>query len=96
VVGAGKFSGNLIVDTNTLFVDSANNVVAIGTASPNLASKLQIDSTTQGFLPPRMSDGQRDAIATPPAGLMIYNTTTNKLNFYNGTAWQAVTSTTPT
>lgn len=92
VVGAGTFSGNLIVDTNTLFVDSANNVVAIGTATPNVASKLQIDSTTQGFLPPRMTTGQRDAITTPPAGLMIYNTTTNKLNFANGTAWEAVTS----
>lgn len=92
VVGAGTFSGNLIVDTNTLFVDSANNVVAIGTATPNVASKLQIDSTTQGFLPPRMTTTQRNAVATPPAGLMIYNTTTNKLNFYNGTAWEAVTS----
>ena len=92
VVGAGTFSGNLIVDTNTLFVDSANNVVAIGTTTPNVASKLQIDSTTQGFLPPRMTTEQRDAIATPPAGLMIYNTTTNKLNFANGTAWEAVTS----
>ena len=92
VVGAGTFSGNLIVDTNTLFVDSANNVVAIGTATPDVASKLQIDSTTQGFLPPRMTTTQRNAVVTPPAGLMIYNTTTNKLNFYNGTAWEAVTS----
>lgn len=93
VVGAGTFSGNLIVDTNTLFVDSANNVVAIGTATPDVDAKLQIDSTTQGFLPPRMTTTQRNAIAAPvPAGLMIYNTTTNKLNFANGTGWEAVTS----
>jgi hypothetical protein len=31
----GTFSGNLIVDTNTLFVDSANNRVGIGTSSPS-------------------------------------------------------------
>ena len=56
------------------------------------AAALQVNSTTQGFLPPRMTTAQRDAIATPPAGLMVYNSSTNKLNFYNGTAWEAVTS----
>ena len=67
--------------------------MGIGTTSPDVDAKLQIDSTTQGFLPPRMTTTQRNAIAAPvPAGLMIYNTTTNKLNFYNGTAWEAVTS----
>ncbi len=80
------------VDANErMRIDSAGNV-GIGTAAPNAAAKLQVDSTTQGFLPPRMTTTQRNAIATPPAGLMIYNTTTNKLNFYNGTAWEAVTS----
>jgi hypothetical protein len=39
-----------------------------------------------------MTTAQRDAITSVPAGLMIYNTTTNKLNFYNGSAWEAVTS----
>ncbi len=37
-------------------------------------------------------DKKRDAIATPAAGLVVYNTTTNKLNFYNGSAWEVVTS----
>jgi len=46
-----------------------------------------IDSTTQGFLPPRMTTAQRDAIASPAAGLIVYNTTTNVLDFYNGTVW---------
>jgi hypothetical protein len=35
---------------------------------------------------------ERDALVSPLEGLVIYNTTTNKLNFYNGTAWEAVTS----
>jgi hypothetical protein len=38
-----------------------------------------------------MTATQRDAISAV-AGLMIYNTDTNKLNFYNGSAWEAVTS----
>jgi preprotein translocase subunit Sec61beta len=72
-------------------IDSSGNV-GIGTTSPNAAALLDVTSTTKGFLPPRMTTVQRDAITTPPAGLMIYNTTTNKLNFYNGSAWEAVTS----
>lgn len=51
---------------------------------------LQADSTTKGFLPPRMTTAQRDLIATPAAGLVIYNTSTNVLNFYNGSVWGAV------
>ena len=66
--------------------------VGFGIDTPNAAAKVQIDSTTQGFLPPRMTTTQRGAISSPPAGLIIYNSTTNKLNFYNGTAWEAVTS----
>ncbi len=66
--------------------------VGIGTSTPNSKAMLDITSTTQGFLPPRMTTTQRDAITSPPAGLMVYNSTTNKLNFYNGTAWEAVTS----
>jgi hypothetical protein len=66
--------------------------IGIGVVSPNAKAKLQIDSTTQGFLPPRMTTTERDAITSVPAGLMVYNTTTNKLNFYNGSAWEAVTS----
>lgn len=57
----------------------------------NAAAALQADSTSQGLLPPRMTTTQRDAISSPPAGLLIYNTTTNKLNVYT-TAWEQVTS----
>lgn len=71
----------------------ASGNIGVGTASPDADAILDLTSTSQGFLPPRMTTTQRDAIAAPvPAGLMIYNTTTNKINFYNGTAWEAVTS----
>ena len=56
--------------------------VGIGTSSPNAA--LDVTSTTNGFLPPRMTTTQRDAIASPAVGLVIFNTSTNYLNFYNG------------
>lgn len=63
-----------------------------GAATPHAKAILQADSTTLGFLPPRMTGTQRDAISTPPAGLVIFNTTTNKLNVYGGSGWEAVTS----
>lgn len=61
-------------------------------AAPNAAAALQIDSTTRGVLLPRMTTAERDAISSPPAGLLIYNTSTNKLNFRAAAAWEAVTS----
>jgi hypothetical protein len=64
--------------------------VGIGTNAPDTEAILDLSSTTKGFLPPRMTTVQRDAIPTPPEGLVIYNTTTNVLNFHNGTAWAAV------
>jgi hypothetical protein len=51
---------------------------------------LQVASTTRGFLPPRMTNAQMVAISSPAAGLVVYDTTNNKLNYYNGTAWTAL------
>jgi len=53
---------------------------------PEDSAQLQVDSTTKGFLPPRMTNTQRNAIE-PTAGLIVYNTTDNTLNYYNGTNW---------
>ncbi|PLX19219.1 MAG: hypothetical protein C0597_05525, partial [Marinilabiliales bacterium] len=48
--------------------------------------------TFKGFLTPRMAEGDRDGIAAPATGLIIYNTSTNKLNIYDGTAWRVLFS----
>lgn len=53
----------------------------------NSSAELEVESTTKGFLPPRLTTEQRDAIASPAEGLTIYNTTTKCLNWYNGTEW---------
>jgi hypothetical protein len=67
-------------------ITSAGNV-GIGTSSPNAAALLDVSSTTKGVLFPRMTGTQRDAISTPPDGLVLYNTTTNKLQVRAGGAW---------
>ena len=51
---------------------------------------LEVQSTTKGFLQPRMTNGQVLAIATPATGLQVYDTTNNKNLLYNGTLWQNV------
>jgi hypothetical protein len=48
---------------------------------------LELVSTTAGFLPPRMTTTQKNAIASPAAGLVVYDSTTNKLCCYNGSTW---------
>ena len=57
------------------------------------SAKLQINSTTRGFLQPRMTTAQVLAIASPAEGLQVYNTDLKTICFYNGTAWQRVTAT---
>jgi hypothetical protein len=61
--------------------------VGIGTSSPAPSAQLDVTTTTKGFLPPRMTTVQRDAIVSPATGLQVYNTTTNTNDYYNGTAW---------
>jgi hypothetical protein len=64
--------------------------LSVGTTSPAASAILDLTSTTKGFLPPRLTTTQRDAVGSPAEGLFVYNDTTNALNFYNGSAWTAV------
>jgi hypothetical protein len=57
------------------------------TGLTNTSAQLSADSTTKGFLPPRMTTTQKNAISSPASGLMVYDTDTNKLCCYNGTSW---------
>ncbi len=66
---------------------AAGGNVGIGTAGPNASALLDVASTSKGLLPPRMTTAQRDAIPSPAAGLVVYNTTLAELELYNGTAW---------
>jgi hypothetical protein len=58
---------------------------------PNASAVLEVQSTTMGFLPPRMTTTQKNAITSPAAGLIVYDTTLNKLCVYT-TAWETITS----
>ena len=64
--------------------------VSIGTSSPQASAVLDVTSTTQGFLPPRMTQLQRNTISNPVAGLVVWCNncgTYGELQVYNGITW---------
>ncbi|MFM9827033.1 ice-binding family protein [Flavobacterium sp.] len=57
--------------------------VGIGTTNPDASSILDMTSTTQGLLIPRMTSSERNLILSPATGLLIYNTTTSHFNHFD-------------
>ena len=72
-------------------IDSSGNV-GIGTTSPNASAILDAQSTTKGVRFPNMTTTQKNAISSPAAGLVVFDTTLAKLCVYSGSAWQTITS----
>jgi hypothetical protein len=58
---------------------------------PDGSAILDVKSTSQGFLPPRLTTTQRNLISSPATGLTIYNTTKNCNETYNGSSWVGIT-----
>jgi hypothetical protein len=74
-------------DNGKIVLNETGGNVLIGTTTDVASSKLTIESTTQGVLFPRMTTTQKNAIASPATGLMVYDTTLNLMALYNGTTW---------
>ena len=82
-------NGTEWVSTSNLYNDGTS--IAIGTDDIDSSSVLQIESTTQGVLFPKMTSEQRDLIATPQTGLLIFQIDNSPgFYFYDGTAWVAL------
>jgi hypothetical protein len=82
------FDGTAYASGLEVVGNGAESRVGIGTTAPNASAKLQVDSTTKGFLPPRMLQTQRTAIASPAVGLIVYQTdATEGLYIYKSTGW---------
>lgn len=86
----GSFVRNASIGSqgaNTFFCAN-NGAMGVGTSSIDASAMLEVDSTTGGFLFPRMTTTQRDALSSPTNGLTIFNTTTQKLQVRrSGTTW---------
>ncbi len=88
-----SFAGtNLNIDNINNNLNIPNISVVIGASSPNASALLDVTSTTKGILFPRMTTTQKNAIASPAAGLVIYDTTLGKLCVRTASAWQTITS----
>jgi hypothetical protein len=83
---------NLTTTANTVDITCMNNTTAGGSTILDPTAVASFTSTTKGLAVPRMTTTQRDAITSPATGLVIYNTSTNKLNVRVAAAWEAVTS----
>lgn len=98
----GSIKGNLSVGTNYSSTSAPANgaiiegIVGIGTNSPNSGAVLDIVSTDKGILVPRVSNPV--TISSPSDGMLIYNTTNKKFNYYDGGAsiWREIGSSGPT
>ena len=103
LIGAGNTTGSMLMNldgtTNVLLTSAVTTAsyfnsgsVVFGGTTADASARVQIDSTSQGFLPPRMTEAERDLIATPATGLLIFNTdrgdaATGLLQFWDGTQW---------
>jgi hypothetical protein len=74
--------------TTALTVNGGN--VGIGTTAP--AGALEVNSITSGFLPPRVTTAQMNAIASPSPGMMVFNTTDSNVYVYRSGAWSLMAS----
>lgn len=85
------YSGN--TNVLTIFKSATNYGVGIsdsGSDYPVPSAVLQANSTTRGFLPPRMTDAQVRAIVSPAVGLMAYNTDLDCPVFYSSAGWRRI------
>jgi len=79
---------HIAYNSGVLFPNTTRYPITIGSATKAVASaQLEMVSTTQGFLPPRMTTTQINAIASPAEGLVAFNTTISHLCCYQGGAW---------
>jgi len=87
-LASAPYALSLLGSTN-IFPSSGN--VGVGTATPSASALLELSSTTKGLLTPRMTLANRNAIAAPATGLLIFQTdNTPGFYYYTGSAWKSV------
>lgn len=79
--------------TSSTILEPSGGGVVVGSSTRNSSAIFQIDSTGSGFLPPRMTIAQRNAIVTPASGLIVYTSDDSSLNLSDGSSWANVLTT---
>lgn len=86
---SGRFANGYRLTGGPVFI---GNTLGVGIENPDPSALVEMVSTNKGFLPPRMTPAQRDAIASPATLLMVGDLSNNKIDFFNGTTWQGFLS----
>ena len=85
----------IVVSIFLLAIEASAQNVGIGTTTP--ATILDVTSTTQGVLLPRVTTAQMNAIVSPANGLLVTNTDSlNRIFIYTGTGWSGLSTFTVT
>jgi len=90
IIGYAGVAIGTAVTTNTFVV--RENSASLGISVADASAIFDITSTTKGFLPPRLTTVQKNAIVTPAAGLIVYDTTLNKLCVRTVATWETISS----
>ena len=85
-----KLIKSTLIGLFTISIITVNAQVGIGTNTPDASSILDMTSTTQGVLTPRMTTTQRNAISNPAEGLLVFDITLDAFYFYEGSSWMAL------
>lgn len=77
-----------IISTILFFVSlTVQSQIGLNTTNVHPSAHLQLESNNKGFLIPRLDQSQINSIAAPAEGLMLYNTTLNYFDWFNGQVW---------
>ncbi len=90
ILNLGNAAHGLIVRYGLVGIGTDNPQAQLDVVGKIKSTGLEVTSTTEGVLFPRMTTAQRDAITAPQEGMEIFNTTTKKKNIFNGTKWELV------
>jgi hypothetical protein len=94
LTGSTSAGDNLILESTSnaskgkVLIQPNGGGVGVGTSTPHVSAVLDLTSSVGGFLPPRLTTTEQNAVPTPATGLFIYNTTTSSYRYYSGTEWK--------
>jgi hypothetical protein len=90
VIGSSLTSVGTIASLTTGAITNSGKLIVGASSAASASAVLEASSTTQGFLPPRMTYYQRTQIASPIAGLTIWCSNCGdygEMQVFNGTSW---------
>ena len=73
--------------TSTTMTLTTGGNLGIGTTTPDASAILDLTSTSQGFVTPRMTTLEKNAITSPATSLLLFDTDENLFSYWDGSAW---------